>query len=49
MSIFYINAEKDVEGKEYFNKYDLGKFIDQTSDVPAETKQRVRIVVNQGS
>ena len=48
MSIFYINAEKDVEGKEYFNKYDLGKFIDQTSDVPAETKQRVRIVVNQG-
>ena len=49
MSIFYINAEKNVDSKEYFNKYDLGKFIDQTSDVPAETKQRVRLVVNQGS
>lgn len=47
MSIFYINAEKDVEGNEYFDKYDLAKFIDMTSDVPAETKQRVRTVIKQ--
>lgn len=49
MSIFFINDEKDIEGKEYLDKYDLGKFIDGTSDVPEETKQRIRIVVNQGN
>ena len=47
MSIFYINAEKDLEGKEFQDKYDFAKFIDMTSDVPAETKQRVRTVINQ--
>lgn len=47
MSIFYIDAEKTVEGQEYFDKYDLGKFIDGKSDVPEETKQRIRIAINQ--
>lgn len=47
MSIFYINEEKTVEGQEYFDKYDLAKFIDGKSDVPAETKQRIRIAINQ--
>lgn len=46
MTIFYIKAEKDYEGNEYFNKYDLAKFIDGTSDTPAITKERVRKVVN---
>lgn len=47
MTIFYINDEKTVEGKEFFDKYDLAKFIDGVSDVPEDTKQRVRIVVSQ--
>lgn len=46
MSIFYINAEKTVDGQEWLSKYDFGKFVDGTSDVPAETMQRVRIAVN---
>lgn len=46
MTIFYINEEKTVEGKEYFDKYDLGKFIDGKSDVPEDIKQRIRQAVN---
>lgn len=46
MSIFYINAEKDYDGTEWQDKYDFAKFIDGTSDVPEETKQRVRIAIN---
>lgn len=46
MSIFYINAEKNIDGQEWLDKYDLGKFIDGTSDVPEDTKQRVRLAVN---
>ena len=47
MSIFFINAEKDVEGKEYFDKYDFGKFVDGKSDKPVETKARIRKAINQ--
>ena len=46
MSIFYVNNEKDVEGNEYFDKFDLGKFIDGHSDAPEDAKQRVRIAIN---
>lgn len=46
MTIFYMNAEKTVEGQEFLHKYDLGKFIDGTSDVPEETKLRVRTAVD---
>lgn len=46
MTIFYMNAEKTVEGQEWLKKYDLGKFIDGTSDVPEETKLRVRTAVD---
>lgn len=45
MSIFYINEEKDVEGKEFFDKYDFAKFIDGKSDVPEDTKERIRKVI----
>lgn len=46
MTIFYMNAEKTVEGQEWLKKYDLSKFIDGTSDVPEETKLRVRTAVD---
>lgn len=43
MSIFFINAEKDVQGNEWFNKYDFSKFVDSNSDTPEETLERIRI------
>ena len=46
MSIFFIDAEKDIDGNEYFNKFDFAKFIDGSSDTPEDTKQRVRIAIN---
>lgn len=46
MTIFYMNTEKTVEGQEWLKKYDLSKFIDGTSDVPEETKLRVRTAVD---
>ena len=46
MSIFYMNAQKTVDGQEFLYKYDLSKFIDGTSDVPEETKLRVRTAVD---
>lgn len=49
MSVFYINNEKDKEGAEYKDKYDLAKFIDGRSDTPAETKQRIRIAISKES
>jgi hypothetical protein len=47
MSIFYINAEKTADGQEFTDKYDLAKFIDGSSDVPDDTKKRIKIVTNQ--
>lgn len=49
MTIFYVNDEKNVEGKEYFDKYDLAKFIEGESDTPAITKERVRKAVDLGN
>ena len=49
MSIFYMNAQKTVDGQEFLYKYDLSKFIDGTSDVPEETKLRVRTAVDMSS
>ena len=46
MTIFYINNDKN-ENEEFNDKYDLAKFIDGNSNVPEDTKQRVRLVVNQ--
>lgn len=46
MSIFYVNAEKDVEGNEYFDKFDFSKFVDGKSDTPEDTKLRIRKVVS---
>ena len=42
MSIFYLNDEKNIEGQEFLDKYDLAKFIDGNSDSPEDTKLRVR-------
>lgn len=47
MTIFYINSEKSVDGAEYLDKYDFAKFIDGKSDVPEDTKLRIRKVVTQ--
>lgn len=49
MTIFYINNEKDIYGKEYFDKYDFAKFIDGNSDVPEETKKRIKKTIGQES
>lgn len=46
MTVFYINNNKS-ENKEFEDKYDLAKFIDGKSDTPEDTKQRIRIAVNQ--
>lgn len=46
MTIFYINNNK-TETQEYLDKYDLAKFIDGKSSTPEETKQRIKIAVNQ--
>lgn len=49
MTVFYINAEKDISGKEFMDKYDFAKFIDMTSDVPEDIKERVKIVIQKGN
>jgi len=46
MTVFYINNNK-TEKEEFLDKYDLAKFIDGKSDTPEDTKQRIRIAVNQ--
>lgn len=49
MSIFYVNQEKSIDGSEFFDKYDFAKFIDGKSDVPEETKTRVRLAISGNS
>ena len=46
MTVFYINAEKE-QGIEFQDKYDFAKFIDGKSDVPAETKLKIKKVIGQ--
>lgn len=47
MSIFYVNVEKDVDGNEFFDKYDLAKFIEGHSDIPEEIKEKVKIATGE--
>lgn len=41
MTVFYINQEKSIKS-EWIDKFDFGKFIDGKSDVPADTKQKIK-------
>lgn len=46
MTVFYINAEKE-QDLEYQDKYDFAKFIDGKSDVPTETKLKIKKAIGQ--
>lgn len=41
MTVFYINQEKSNKS-EWEDKFDFGKFIDGKSDVPEDTKLKIK-------
>ena len=41
MTVFYINQEKNSKS-DWEDKFDFGKFIDGKSDVPADTKLKIK-------
>lgn len=46
MTVFYINADKE-QNLEFQDKFDFAKFIDGKSDVPAETKLKIKKAIGQ--
>lgn len=41
MTVFYINTEKG-KNEDWEDKFDFGKFIDGKSDVPEDTKLKIK-------
>ena len=47
MSIFYPNAESTINNNQYFIKYDIETFINETSSIPQQIIEQLQIVTGQ--
>lgn len=46
MTIFYVDEDKD-KNQEFTDKFDFAKFIDGRSDVPEDTKLKIKKAIGQ--